>query len=111
MSRAEMIATEKQQVAEWRPDFFWRKTKALGHVFHISIKATIAVPHPRLAVAMARGTAPEVWEELRPYAEDDDFHGIDLPGGRIIFGRAQEAGHYEEKLMTSVPSLQFPDTT
>lgn len=109
MNRAERIATEKQQVAEWRPGFLRRKMKALGYVFHISIAAAIAVPHPRLATAMARGTAPEVWEKLRPYAEEDDFHGIDLPGGRIIFGNAQTAGHYEEVLMTSVPSLQFPD--
>lgn len=109
MSRAEITATEKQRLAEWRPDFLRRKTKALGYVFRVSIKATIAVPHPRLATAMARGTAPEVWEKLRPYAEEDGFHGIDLPGGRIIFGGAQAAGHYEEKLMVSIPSLQLPE--
>jgi len=110
MNRAEMIATEKQQADEWRPGFSRRKTKALGYVFHISITGGIAVPPPRLATAMARGTAAEIWERLRPYAEEDDFHGIDLPGGRIIFGHAQEAGHYEEELMVSVPCLQFPDT-
>jgi hypothetical protein len=107
LKRAEMIATEKQQVDEWRRGRFPQEAPALGHVFHISLTGSIAVPPSRLAMALARGTATEVWEKLRPYAEEDDFHGIDLPVGRVIFRNAQAAGHYEERLIVSVPSLEF----
>jgi hypothetical protein len=107
MARAESMATEIEEAEEWRQGRSNPGARALGHVFHVSLKGTIAVPSIRLASAMVRGTAGDVWENLRPFADDDDIHGIDLPMGRVIFREAQAAGHYEEKLMVSVPSLQF----
>jgi hypothetical protein len=105
MQRAAEIATELGEAEEWRGSHT-ETADAMGHVFHVSISGGIAVPPPRLAVGMERGTAPDIWEKLRPHAEGDEFHGIDLPGGRIIFRDAQVSGHYQEKLMVSVPSLR-----
>jgi hypothetical protein len=102
--RATDIATELEEVEEWRGGH--ADQEALGHVFHVSMSGGIAVPPSRLAVGMERGTAAEVWERLRPHAESDEFHGIDLPIGRIIFRDAQLSGHYHEKLMTSIPSMR-----
>jgi hypothetical protein len=105
MQRATEIATELGEAEEWRGGHT-ATSDAMGHVFHISISGGIAVPPPRLAIGMERGTAPDIWEKLRPHAEEDEFHGIDLPSGRIIFRDAQVSGHYQEKLMVSVPSLR-----
>jgi hypothetical protein len=107
MKRAEAIATALEEAEEWRQGHQDGRARALGHVFFVSLTGGIAVPPPRIATAMGRGTASEIWEELRPYAEEDDIHGIDLPIGRVIFREAQAGGHYEEKLITSLPSLKF----
>ncbi len=109
MHQAAAIANEQRNCAERKRRLFGSKAADdLGFVFHVEIEAAIAMPPPSLARAMARGMAPAVWEALRPHAADGVIHGIDLPQGRIIFRQARLAGHYSERLMTSMPALDLP---
>jgi len=91
-----------QDLVRRRWPFSSKTAEHLGYVFHVEVNAQIAMPPPAMATAMARGVAPEVWEALRPDAEEGAFHGIDLPQGRVIFRHARAAGHYREQLMTTV---------
>lgn len=100
MARAGQIASGMT-----RNMVFGRRRQSFGHVFHVTVSAGIAVPPPRLASEMAQGSAIETWELLRPFAEGEHFHGIDLPNGRIIFRGAQLTGHYRERLLAKVPPL------
>lgn len=103
MGEAGEIAKRKAQAAKPRKRVF-RGTPEdfFGYVFHVEIDGRIAQPPPEVARAMARGTAPEVWERLRPYAEDSTFDGIELPSGLVVFGQAQDEGRYAERLLAIV---------
>ncbi len=100
MAQAGKIAAEMQ-----RNFVFGRRKRSLASLFHVKVTAGIAMPPARLASEMSHGGATETWELIRPFAEDGDFHGIDLPNGRIIFRRAQLAGHYRETLLAKVPAF------
>lgn len=104
MIAAGLIAREKEQ-----KQHLGLGLKALGHLFFVKISGGIAVPPPDLAKAMTRGTAGDIWEQLRPYAEAEVFQGIDLPLGRVIFRKAHEEGHYLEELMVSVPAIDLSE--
>lgn len=83
--------------------FTKQAAESLGHLFHVKLSGGIAIPSPGLAGALVEGIASDIWAELRPLAAEGQVQGIDLPIGRIIFPPALEAGHYQERLMVSVP--------
>jgi hypothetical protein len=79
-----------------------------GNLFRIEIDARIAIPSARVAVKMATREGIDIWDALRPFAEERAFDGVQFPFGLVIFEAAQDGICIREDFFWKVKSNGMP---
>jgi hypothetical protein len=96
---AAQIARTKA-IASGKPEY--------GYLHRLSIHARIAIPSARIAAKMTTSHGIDIWNALRPFAEERAFHGVRFPFGLIIFQAAQDDICIHEEYIWKVKSNGLP---